>query len=132
MDAKFIYCDNLFEIQDFIHDEESERTGNPYNCTFKIKVISNSFSGVAEGCEYDYKEWKKFVEQLDDLRNFKTNEVTLQEIGYGGTVRFIGDKLGHIEVSGLIYGEHMTHSLQFEFTADQTALLSFIRELENL
>lgn len=132
MTAKLEYCGNLIEIRDFIHYEEEEQRGNPYNCAFNIKVISNSFSGTATGCECDYKEWRIFIDRLDEMLNFKTNEVIFQEIGYGSNIQFLGDGLGHIEVSGLIYGEHMTHSLQFEFTADQTVLSSFIKELKCL
>lgn len=130
MEAKLKYCGNLIEIADFRHSVEDERSGNPYNCTFNIRIVSGVFSGLADGCEYDYKEWKKFVEQLNDLLLFKTNEAILEEIGYGGKISFKGDKLGHIEVSGLIYGGAMSHSLKFEFMTDQTAFPSFINELK--
>ena len=132
MGAKLEYCGNRVEIEDFKHSEKDEKLGNPYNCSFNIRIISDSFSGLADGCEYDYKEWKSFIAQLKDLLNFKTSEVTLREIGYGGTIRLIGDTLGHVEVSGLVYGKHMTNSLQFEFTVDQTVLPDFIKELDCL
>ncbi len=132
MKAKLEYCGNLIEIIDFHHYIEDEMAGNPYNCTFNIRIISGVFSGLADGCEYDYKEWKKFIEQLNDLILFKTNEAILYEIGYGGKISFKGDKLGHIKISGLVYGNAMSHSLQFEFMTDQTVFHSFINELRNL
>ena len=132
MEAKLEYLGNLIEILDFRHSVEDEKSGNPYNCSFNIRIVSGTFSGLADGCEYDYKEWKKFVEQLNDLILFKTNEAILFEIGYGGKISFKGDKLGHIEISGLVYGNAMTHSLQFEFTTDQTVFPSFISELKKL
>lgn len=132
MGAKLEYCGNLIEIVDFRHCVEDEKSGNPYNCSFNIRIVSGMFSGVADGCECDYKEWKKFIKQLNDLILFKASEVIFQEIGYGGQISFKGDKLGHIEVSGLVYGNAMSHSLQFSFMTDQTAFPSFINELQKL
>lgn len=132
MSAKLEYCGNKIEIVNFHHSVEDELSGNPYNCSFDIRVKSGLFSGFADGCEYDYKEWKIFVRQLKELFLFKTNKVVFQEIGYGGKISFIADSLGHIEVSGIIYGEAISHSLQFEFMTDQTVFLPFIKELEKL
>lgn len=130
MTARLEYLGNLFEINSFVHSEEDEQSGNPYNCSFNISVISGKFSGFAEGCEYDYKEWKKFVRQLEALYNFELNEVKLNEIGYGSTVTFAGDQLGHLEISGIIYGDAMEQSLTFCFVSDQTVLKDFITQLK--
>lgn len=132
MKAKLFYCGNLIEIMDFQHNVEDEIDGNPYNCSFSMKVVSGMFSGFADGCEYDYKEWKKFVNELEALYLFKTDKAELLEIGYGGNVLFLNDGLGHICVSGKIYGNGMTQSLEFEFEVDQTALPMFIEELKKL
>lgn len=132
MDAKFVYCGNSIEIKNFQHHIEDEMNGNPYNCTFSLKVVSGLFSGFAGDCEYDYKEWKKFIKQLDDLYLLKTDRAELVEICYGGNVLFLSDGLGHIQVSGMIYGSGMIHSLEFEFIADQTALPMFLKELKQL
>ena len=98
MSAKLEYCGNKIEIVNFHHSVEDESSGNPYNCSFDIRVKSGLFSGFANGCECDYKEWKLFVSQLKELLRFKINTVVFQEIGYGGRISFIGDSLGHIEV----------------------------------
>lgn len=132
MKAGFDYCDNTFEILNFVHSFEDEMNGNPYNCSFDIKVKSGLFSGYADGCEYDYKEWKKFITQLEDLYCFKTKEVKLSEIGYGSSIIFRNDNVGHIDISGVIYGDAMEHSLKFVFKADQTVLPEFISQLKNL
>lgn len=57
MGAKLEFNGNLIEIQEFYHSIEDEKSGNPYNCTFNIRVVSDVFSGLADDCEYDYKEW---------------------------------------------------------------------------
>lgn len=132
MKAKLEYCGNIIEIVNFYHSLEDEKIGNPYNCSFDMRIVSGMFSGFADGCEYDYKEWKKFVVQLKSLSSSQTKEVILREIGYGGKIKFLGDGLGHIDVSGLVYGDAMSHSLQFEFMIDQTALSSFLSELQKL
>lgn len=132
MDATLEFCENKIRLSDFRHRIEDESSGNPYNCSFEIWVTSGLFSGVADGCELDYKELKKFIEQLKSLVFGKTKEAVLQEIGYGSELRFVGDGLGHIGVSGTIYADAMSHSLTFEFMTDQTVYTSFINELERL
>lgn len=132
MSASFKYNGNTFEILNFVHSTKDEMNGNPYNCLFDIKVVSGRFSGYADKCEYDYKEWKKFINQLEDLYNFKTQKAEMTEIGYGSRVEFRMDNLGHFDVSGRIYGDAMEQSLTFTFTADQTVLYQFISELKNL
>jgi hypothetical protein len=54
------------------------------------------------------------------------------EIGLGSTVVFRMDNLGHIDISGVIYGEAKEQSLTFAFEIGQTALYNFIGELKNL
>jgi hypothetical protein len=132
MKASFEYYGNIFEILNFTHSVEDENTGNPYNCSFGIKIVSGNFSGYADNCEYDYKEWKKFINQLEALYNFKIKEVKMVEIGLGSTVLFRIDNLGHIEISGVIYGEAKEQSLTFAFEIDQTVLYDFLGELKKL
>ncbi len=132
MNAKLEYDGNSIIIDDFCHSLEDEMNGNPYNCSFKIRVVSGSFSGYADLCEYDYKEWRKFIEQLKKLVWSETDHVVLQEICFGSTIHFDGDGLGHVQVSGLIYGGATSHSLQFEFRTDQTVYPAFIKQLQSL
>jgi len=47
-------------------------------------------------------------------------------------VKFEADKIGHITVSGEIFGKAMVHSLKFYFTTDQFVLKQFISELQNM
>lgn len=132
MEVGFSFCNNTFEILNFTHSIEDETNGNPYNCSFDIKIKSGLFSGYANGCEYDYKEWKKFITELEDLYHFKNDEVKMSEICYGSIIIFKGYNLGHIEVSGEIYGDAMEQSLKFVFNADQTVLPEFINQLKSL
>ena len=92
---------------------------------------SGSFSGVAP-CEYDIKEFQKFVQELLEMFDFKKQTVMLNDICYGSNVKFEADKTGHIEVSGKIFGEAMEHSLKFSFVTDQFVLKQFISELQNV
>jgi hypothetical protein len=99
-------------------------SGNPYNTTFNVKVISGEFSGISE-FEYNIKDFLCFVKKIKDLYNFKLNIVELSDICYGSNIKFFLDKTGHITVAGTIYGKCMEHSLTFEFTTDQTAIETF-------
>ena len=56
MEAKLEYCGDYIAIRDFCHSIDDEKNGNPYNCSFDIMVKSGVFTGIADGCEYDYKE----------------------------------------------------------------------------
>ncbi len=134
MNPKLEYCGNYIEIKDFKHFIEEEKAGNPYNCVFSIKVKSGLFAGYANACEADYKEVKKLAEKLDELINFKISEFTFTEISYGNSISFIADKFGHIKIKGNIMhdGDMMTHSLKFEFIAEQTVFSDFITALRNL
>lgn len=131
MTAGFNYAGNLIEIQNYRYFEEEDKNGNPYNSSFKIKVVSGDFSGVAE-CEYDRKEWNKFIEQLELFYEFKLKEIIFKDICYGSTITFVMDNTGHFMVTGKIYGLHMSHSMEFEFKADQTVLPMFISGLKKL
>ena len=132
MEARLEYCGNYIEIKNFYHSVDDEKNGDPYNCSFDIKVKSGVFSGIADGCECDYKELQKFIKALEDMILFKRKEITFVEIGYGNKIEFICDRSGHIKVSGDIQGDAGSHILKFEFMADQTVFPEFIKELKSL
>ena len=125
--AKLIYEDNYLMINNFICHQQDIY----YNTSFDLEIRSGSFSGVAP-CEYDIKEFRKFVEELLEMYDFKKQIVMFNEICYGSNVKFEADKTGHITVSGEIFGEAMEHSLKFSFMIDQSVLDKFISELQNI
>lgn len=125
--AKLMYEDNYLMINNFIYHQQDIY----YNTSFDLEIRSGSFSGVAP-CEYDIKEFRKFVEELLEMYDFKKQIVTLNDICYGSSVKFEADKIGHINVSGEIFGEAMEHSLKFSFMIDQSVLDKFISELQNI
>ena len=132
MEPKLEYCGNYIKISNFHYSIENEKSGNPYNCSFDIIVKSGVFTGIADGCECDYKELQKFIVALEDLISFKRKDVAFCEIGYGNTIVFKCDRAGHIEVSGEIQGYARSHVLKFEFMTDQTVFPQFIDELKGL
>jgi hypothetical protein len=125
--AKLIYEDNYLMINNFIYHQQDIY----YNTSFDLEIRSGSFSGVAP-CEYDIKEFRKFVEELLEMYDFKKQIVTLNDICYGSSVKFEADKIGHINVSGEVFGKAMEHSLKFSFMIDQSVLNKFISELKNM
>lgn len=128
MNALLEFGENYIEFDDLRFYPEEMNSGNPYNCTVNIKVKSNGFMGVSP-CEFDMHNLIDFANGLKKMYDFKTKEVEIQEIGYGGKLHFSADNIGHISISGDIFGEAMTNELKFEFEADQTALMHFISEL---
>ena len=130
--ATLTFDENKLEIIDFEHYVSDEEAGNPYNCYFRIKALSDGFSALSAGCEYDYKEWKRFIESLEQLISFEIKKVSLIEICVGNHIEFVCDRTGHIIISGEIGSDAGSHFLKFEFRTDQTALQPFIRELKKL
>ena len=125
--AKLMYENNYLIINNFIYHQKDIY----YNTSFDLEIRSGSFSGVAP-CEYDIKEFRKFVEELLEMYDFKKQIVMFNEICYGSNVKFEADKTGHITVSGEIFGEAMEHSLKFSFMIDQSVLDKFVSELQNI
>lgn len=107
---------------------EDFNSGNPYNTTFNVKVISGDFTGVSE-FEYNIKDFIRFVKEIRELYDFKLRQVELNDICYGSNIQFCLDKTGHITISGTIYGNAMEHSLTFIFTTDQTGIEVFCKSL---
>ena len=107
---------------------EDFNSGNPYNTTFKIEVISGDFAGVSK-FEYNIKDFLNFVKDIKDLYDLKLKLVELNDICYGSYIQFSLSKTGSLTISGTIFGIAMEHSLKFEFTTDQTALETFSNSL---
>lgn len=128
MHARLAFDDNYLEIRNFCHFPEEAARGNPYNTTFDLAVYSEGFGGIAS-CEYDLAAFRKLVSDLRKLYGFELDHVRLDDLCYGSRVDFSMDRLGHIEVSGKIFGWAMEHSLEFTFPADQTVLKCFVAEL---
>ena len=60
--AKLIYEDNYLIINNFRYHQKDIY----YNTSFDLEIRSSSFCGVAP-CEYDIKEFRKFVEELLEM-----------------------------------------------------------------
>ena len=131
MEAILEYCGNRIEIFDFFHSAEDEKSGNPYNSSFSVRVRSGLFSGEGRYVT-DYKAFERFIAALRDVTECRADKAVLEDYDYGSTVRFGGDGLGHIEVSGTVYGEAMTHAVTFSFPTDQTIYAPFLRTLERM
>ena len=48
MNSGFEYAGNSIEIINYRYNSEDAVSGNPYNCSFQIKVVSGNFSGLAD------------------------------------------------------------------------------------
>ena len=128
MNTLLKFGDNSIEFCDLRFYPDELARGNPYNCTTGLKVRSNGFAGVSP-CEFDMRRLLTFTNELREMYEFRRSEIELQEIRYGGTLRFSADGLGHIKISGHIFGIALEHELKFTFDADQTALVSFMEQL---
>lgn len=125
--ARLMYEDNFLIISNFMYHQQDIY----YNTSFDLEVRSGSFCGIAP-CEYDIKEFRKFIQELLEMYDFNKQIVMLNDICYGSKVKFEINKTGHIEVSGEIFGKAMEHSLKFFFVVDQYVLKLFVLELQNM
>ena len=64
--AKLMFEDNYLIINNFICHQKDIY----YNTSFHLEIRSGSFCGVAP-CEYDIKEFRKFVQELLEMYKFK-------------------------------------------------------------
>lgn len=129
MNARFEFGKNFLEIANFVHNSEEAERGNQYNTLFDLRVQSmdGKFSGVGD-FEVDIKEIVQFASELEEMYDLKRNCVKLE--GYEQEIEFILQKTGQITVYGTIM--NFTHSMEFEFEADQTALPPFIKQLREI
>lgn len=132
MNARFEFGDNFLEIANFNHYSEEAERGNQYNTLFDLRVQSmdGKFTGVGD-FEVDIKEMVQFAGELEEMYSLKRSSVKLESlIGYEQEFELIMQRTGKITVYGTI--TNFTHSMEFEFEADQTALPSFIKQLREM
>ena len=122
-------CEQLI-VSNIRFSYEDFAIGSPYNTTFNIKVNSGDFAGVSE-FEYNIKDFVRFIEELKELYEFKISQVELNDICHGSNIIIGLNQLGHITISGTLYGNAMEHSLKFIFVTDQTAIKAFSKSLYN-
>lgn len=131
MRVEFADQGNSIAIEEFVFYPDELHRGNPYNTTFSVFVTSGSFSGFGD-CEYDIKEFRRFVFELQEMYDFKRNLVKFNDICYGSEILFTMDQLGHIEISGTVYADATQHSLTFHFDTDQSSFMPFISGLKKM
>lgn len=132
MNARFEFGKNFLEIANFVHSSEEADRGNQYNTLFDLRVQSmdGRFAGVGD-FECDIKQIVHFAAELKEMYALKRESVKLESlIGYEQEIEFIFQRNGHITVYGTI--TNFTHSMKFEFEADQTALPPFIKQLREI
>lgn len=89
---------NQLTISDIDFSYVDYFNGNPYNTTFKVKVVSGDFAGTSQ-FEYNIKDFINFVKKKNGLYEFKSKKVELNDICYGSNIQFCLNKTGHITIS---------------------------------
>lgn len=125
------YGADSLSLEDIRYYPEDAANGNPYNTTCRVKVTSGGFAGVGEW-ELDWAEFLCFVAAVEELYGFQRPEAELLDICYGSQVKLAMNKTGKMAISGKLYGEAMDQTLEFQFSADQTALEPFLRQLRQI
>lgn len=132
MNARFEFGENFLEITNFIPYAKDAVGGNQYNTLFDLNVQSmgGKFMGVGD-FEVDIKQFKQFVSELEEMHALKRGSVKLESFTPGEEqIEFIMEKTGQITVYGTI--TNFTHTMEFEFEADQTALPTFIKDIKEI
>ncbi len=128
MTAALEYGGNSLKIADFMYVPEDPE---PYNCSFNMLVKSGLWAGCAVGCECGFLTIKTFADELSALYDFQRQAVAF-DAGYGNHLLFEMNGLGHLEISGEIYGNAGACYMKFRFQGDQTVLQDFIRQLKKM
>lgn len=131
MNARFEFGKNFLEITNFKHYSEDAVGGNPYNTLFDLRVQSmdGRFMGACD-FECDIKQIVQFSAELEEMYDLKRDSVKLESNIGDQEIELIMQKTGQITVYGTI--TNYTHSMEFEFEADQTALPPFIKQLREV
>lgn len=132
MNARFEFGENFLEITNFFHYAKDAAGANPYNTLFDLNVQSmgGKFTGVGD-FEVDIKQFVQFANELDEMYALKRSSVKLESLTPGEEeIELIMEKTGHITVYGTI--TNYTHTMEFEFEADRTALPPFIKSLREM
>ncbi len=132
LNARFEFGANFLEISNFNCCSEEAERGNQYNTLFDLRVQSmdGRFAGVGD-FECDIKQIEQFAAELEEMYDLKRGSVKLESlIGYEQEFELIMQRTGKITVYGTI--TNFTHSMEFEFEADRTALPPFIKQLREL
>lgn len=128
MEASFVFNQDYVKISDLVVDGE---TRNPYDTSFRIAVRSGDFAGVGNW-ECGIENLRDFVNNLEEMCQLHITQTELLDNAYGSYISFVMDRLGHLCVRGTLFGEHKAQHIEFEFTADQTVLRTFLEELRQL
>lgn len=102
-----------------------------YRVNFDVYVTSGYFGGYGE-CEYDTRDFSKFVSEMQAMYDFKRKSVTFKDICYGSEIIFSIDRAGRVVIKGTVYADAMEHSMTFCFNTDQSVLLPFINGLKKM
>lgn len=122
MKYKVQYGDNFIELSDF---QKPDNVLSPTE--FTVKISSDGFCGAAP-FETKNEAFEKFVSDIKEMYNFKTETAVLCDMYIGSKLDLKMDNVGHIRVSGRLYDLHKEQCLDFAFEADQTALCDFVKE----
>lgn len=118
--------ENLLSLREIRYSPTDAQIGC-YNTVFSVKVISGEFAGAGD-CECDWKEFLRFVAELNELYDFRRYEVEFRDIEWGSWFKFLINKAGNLTISGHLYGATL-QTLDFAFRTDQTALRPFLQQI---
>ena len=130
----------MLEIKDIIELETNDNTKRlsfatrylvQVHFTFDLSVVSDKFRGTSHFCVY-----KGYLESLcSDLLKIYTSSLVLTRLSDNdsdGFVEFTIQNNGQLIVSGQIGGSHEDNFVTFNFNTDQTLILQFISDFQNL
>lgn len=131
MSARLEFGENFIEVTNLRHFPKDKDNGSQYNTLYELRVQScdGKFTGIGDG-EDDIENIKKLADELQQMYELKLDEVKYRDAFGFVMLEFFLSKNGHITISGLV--DNFSHTMEFEFEADQTALLPFINKLNKM
>jgi hypothetical protein len=119
-------------LENFQYDKRI-RHESPYDADVQVlvKVVSGFFAGAAT-FECDFEDITHLHAQLEEMYALRATEARLSDSAYGSELCISMKKTGQIEVHGTLNDIESLQYLQFSFFADQTVLMSFLRDLASI
>jgi len=133
MKAELHYQQNSLILEDVRYNRMAKKDCEYDNDTHVfVRAVSGFFAGTAT-FECNLEDLKQLAEDLVSMYAFQKERAVLMDSDYGSEIEFRMQKTGRFAVGGDLYGDYCgNNTLCFEFEADQTVLLPFVRELEAL
>lgn len=119
---------DLLRFEDIRYWPEQSQEEDWHDTLLWVKVVSGEFSGRGMFACY-WSSLLGIVSALSELYRFERKETELWDREWENWLKFSMDRSGHLTISGRLYDEVSSQTLEFELVTDQTALGLWLKQI---